>query len=97
MWGSSAGAAISAVVFQVLNALLLWRGISADLGATYSFKGGFEESSGGAAAAVGGTFQGSFQGSSEGGGYNTTPVEAGGDSDRPFVKSGSGYNDFGGA
>ena len=40
--GASAGCAIAALVFQVLAAGVVWLGMNPDLGATYSFKSGFE-------------------------------------------------------
>ena len=92
-YGSSFGAAVSAIVFQLLALLILVKGVSADLGATYSFKGGFEEAGSGGGGTTGG-FQATFQGSSsEGGGYNTTPIDAdSGTADKPFR---SAYQDIG--
>jgi hypothetical protein len=93
VYGASAGCAISALVFQLLTAALVWVGLSADLGATYSFKaGGFEAAGGagsGSAAAGGAAFAGSFQ-TGGAGGYNVDA--SGGDgNDVPFKAS--GYQD----
>lgn len=93
VYGASAGCAISALVFQIITAAIVWVGLSADLGATYSFKaGGFEAAGGGGAGAgagAGASFSGSFQ-TGGAGGYNGD-VSGGDGNDVPFKAS--GYQD----
>ena len=80
VWGIAAGCAVSALVFQIINVIILWFGMSSDLGVSFSFK-----SSGGGADAFaplgGASFQGSFQ--------------AGGEGTAPAPSSAGGYSGFG--